>query len=379
MFIRLIKYYIKNTPVGNCRISLNKNNKGWRIMSFLICYSSIKEMLELCKKIKSREATKQDVENMLKHEDYKFELDRYKGKISEKDYIDYLLKADNLTEDEVENKGLKTHHKYYKDLFSNLNFYMGKLKELEDLLAPELFEEQMQVALSGLPDGLILPEIKFVFTIGLGQSFGYVHQNGTHFDFLQLSKEKSLIDFCSTISHEIHHVGINTIHDSFDIQNMPLEELFYLYFSGEGLAVKYCNNAVGILSKSINEGEKNIGLDSFTWNYLNADFDNTMKQFKATINDIRNNSINSMEELDKHIWAYWMNFHTSDQDNSEIPKLLHSRLYSFGNEIWGVIHDCFGKKVVYEVMNNLKSFPEVFNSAVERIGFSQYKIDLKLK
>jgi len=124
---------------------------------------------------------------------------------------------------------------------------------------PEIFEQQIKVALKGLPNYVKLPHINFLFTIGIGQSFGWILENNVHFDFLQLIKDKSLDDFIATISHEVHHVAINFLSKEMDFNSISLEELFYLYFAEEGLAVKYCNNAEGVLSKSIYSGPKNIG------------------------------------------------------------------------------------------------------------------------
>jgi hypothetical protein len=343
-------------------------------MTFSIHFSSIKNMLELCKKISAGQVERKDIENILNHEDYKFEFSRYKGRVSEGEYTDYLLQLGNLTEDDITNMDLKAHHIYYKDLLNNLNFYTEKLNELERLLTPGLFEEQVSIALKGLPDDYILPDINFIFTIGIGQSFGYAYQNGTHFDFLQLVKDKSISDFCSTIAHEVHHVGVNEIHEQIDINTISLEALFYLYFSGEGLAVKYCNNAEGVLSKSIYGGVKNKGLDTFTWEYLNDDFYNTMTHFRKDISDIRNNNIKSVDELDKLMSEYWMNPYTEDQDKNEVPKLKHFRLYSFGNDIWGIIHDCFGKGAVFEILKNPENFPAIFNKSLDKMGYEQFKI-----
>lgn len=265
------------------------------------------------------------------------------------------------------------HHRYYKGLLDNLDYFFEKSNVLNKFTS-ELFQEQIGVALEGLPRNINMPDLNFIFTIGIGQSFGYVHGNGMHFDFLQLIRDKSIDDFCATISHEVHHVGVDLIHQKLDLNSIPLEDLFYVYFSGEGLAVKYCNNAEGVLSKSIYSGSKNIGLDSFTWEYLNNDFYNTMNQFKKTISDIRNNKYKTTEEFEKHMAEYWMNPYIEGQSKNEIPKLLHFRLYSFGNEIWGIIHDCFGKDAVYETLENPGNFPEIFNRALERLGHEEFKI-----
>lgn len=348
--------------------------KGELFVGISIRFSSIQSMLELCKKLKAGNVTKQDIKTMLEHEDYTFEFERYKGRISEDEFIDYFLKLPELTEDDILNNDLKIHHRYYKELLNNLELYKEKYNELKELLTPELFQKQIPIAMKGLPYDMVLPDLNFIFTIGIGQSFGYPYKNGMHFDFLQLVKDYCINDFCATISHEIHHVGLNIIHEKINFDAISLEALFYLYFSGEGLAVKYCNNAEGVLSKSIYSGRKNIGLDDFTWKYLNEDFYNTMIHFKNEINDIRNNNIKSVEELNKHILRYWMNPYTDDQNQNEIPKLKHFRLYSFGNDIWGIIHDCFGKEAVFETLRNPESFPEMYNKAMEKIGHEEFKI-----
>lgn len=51
---------------------------------------------------------------------------------------------------------------------------------------------------------------------------------------------------------------------------------------------------------------------------------------------------------------------------------MQSRDYSFGNDIWGVIHDVFGKDKVYEVFRNPDIFLEVYNDAVIKIGKEKY-------
>ena len=177
-------------------------------MRYSISYSTIGDMLSLCNKLNTGEANKEDVRELLKHEDYVFELERYGSRVSEDDFVDYFLNIPNLDEEDIRNDDLKIHHKYYKDLINNLDFYIEKFEEFKNVLTKELFEEQIKIALKGLPDNIKLPHIKFIFTIGIGQSFGYAHKDGTHYDFLQLVKEKSIKEFCSTISHEVHHVGV---------------------------------------------------------------------------------------------------------------------------------------------------------------------------
>ena len=341
-------------------------------MNIKIRNSSINNMLQLCKKLKNGTVTRGEVEMVLDHEDYNFEFDRYNGRISKAEFIEYFLNIPNIIENEIKNVGLKTHHKYYKALLDNIDFYLEKSKEIMSM-KKEIFEEKVKIALKGLPEDIDLMELNFIFTIGIGQSFGYAHKNGMHFDLLQLV-DKNLEQFYSTIAHEVHHVGLNKLDEELNFDSMNLEELFYICFSGEGLAVKYCNNAEGILSKSIYNTTKNIGLDTFTWEYLNMDFYNTMDKFKKTIDDIRNNRIKDRDDLNNLLIEYWMNPYTEGQEKGDVPNLKHFRLYSLGNEIWGIIHDCFGKEVVFDTLRNPSSFPEVFNKALDKIGHGEFKI-----
>lgn len=322
-------------------------------------------MLNLLKSISIDEKQILDV---IEVEDYRFELSRYEGRITKKEFIDYIKNIRNIKEDDITNMDLKVHHKYYKDLLENFAFYEIKLEEFKRLLKEDIFEEQIKLAMNGLPKEFKLPNIKVMFTIGIGQSFGYAHNNSIHFDFLKLVKENNLRKFISIIGHEIHHVALNILEESIDIDKLTVEEFFYLCFTGEGLAVKYCNNAEGVISRAIYEGEKNIGLDKYTWDYLNSDFENTFEMFKKTKKDIRQGLYKNKDELLKHIEEYWMNPHTEEQSKVEIPKLQHFRLYSFGNDVWGVIHDVFGKDVVFDTFMNPNKFVEVYNRAVELIN-----------
>jgi len=343
------------------------NLEGGFVMQFSINYSTILPMLQLCRKLKYGDLQEDELRQILRHEDYQFEFSRYKNRVSEEEFTNYFLNLPHLTEDAITNRDLKVHHNFYLYLLDNLDFFISKAQELPLYLTQDIFQEQINNALHWLPDGLILPDMKYVFTLGIGASGGYVFGNGSHYDFIQLIKYQSLDVFCSTLAHETHHVGFGVITKSIDIDSLPLEALFYWSFAGEGLAVKYCNNAEGVISKSIHEGAKNIGLDSFTWEYLNNDFDDTMIHFRESIRRIRNNEIKSIEELDKHLKEYWMNSWTKEQQSGDIPKLLHFRLYSFGNDIWGVIHDCFGKDVVYDTLRNPWKFPSVFDEALQKI------------
>ena len=66
-----------------------------------------------------------------------------------------------------------------------------------------------------------------------------------------------------------------------------IEGYFVQFFASEGLAVKFINNAQGVISKPLYPyQEKNIDLDDYTMSYLNNDFNKTLAEFKKTITNM---------------------------------------------------------------------------------------------
>ncbi len=342
-------------------------------MNTEVRYSSVYNMLKLCRDLKNGNLNRYELAELLEHQDYILEFERYGTRVTREEFIEYFLQIPYIKTEDIENEDLKTHHRYYVDLVQNIEYFTEQAGELEKFTL-EFFHKTIQTALDGLPDYLSLPDLNFIFTVGIGKSSEWVYENNIYFDFLQLANDMSFESFHATIAHEVHHFGMNMLYEKINMNSLTLKELFFLYFSGGGLAVKYCNNAEGVLSKSINNSPKNVGLDSFTWEYLNNDFYNTMAVFKNTIERINDGEISARDELEQKIVRYWMNPYTDDQDMKEVPKLKHSRIYSFGNEIWGIIHDCFGKNKVFEVLNNLQSFSYNYNLAMERLGRDEFKI-----
>lgn len=342
-------------------------------MNFTIRYKTIYDMLLLIKEINNGNEVKGKLESLLNQEDYEFEFNRYKNRVLREEFLDYLISMGKLKEEDINNEDIKIHHKYYLDLINNNEFYLRKLREL-DRLSSKIIRDKIWDGVVGLPKELEIPDVNIIFTLGIGETFGYVNENSMHFDFLQFAKDYTLDEIYSLITKQFYNIGISMIHEEIEGYSLSLESLFYLYFSKEGLALKYCNNAEGVISKKINEGTKNIGIDKYSWDFLNNDFKNTMFNFKNTITNIRNNKIRNREELINIIIEYWMSPYTHFPDEKGIPSLKNYRIQSFGNEIWGIIHDCFGKKEVYETMKNIEKFPDIFNRALEKLGFEEYKI-----
>ena len=317
---------------------------------------------------------RKQLETLLDHPDYQIEFARYGDRVKKSELIDFILNFQLMERSMVKNEDLLVRYDYYKYLIEHLDDYYQKLDVIDQIFTPEILKEQGDLALQGLPEGTKFGEVTFLFTIGIGMSFGYPHQSQKgksyiHFDFIMLVKDFSLEQIRHCIGHEVHHIAMNKIHDSLDTENMPLEQFFFLIFSGEGLAVKYCNNAQGVLSKAMYPNTPvNIGLDEFSWKYLTDDFDQTFEMFKKHLSMIKNGEISSREQLMGVFQQYWMNAKTSEQTPDEPPRLKQSRFYSFGNELWGLLHDTYGLEKVYAIINNLNDFVPFLNKALTKLN-----------
>ncbi|MDF2672567.1 MAG: putative zinc dependent peptidase [Clostridiales bacterium] len=342
-------------------------------MKINISFEVIDEMLELSRQVKDGRLDMERLNRVLDHPDYQIEFERYNGRVSREEFIDFFSNFFSVNYEKITNRDLKTRYDNMKYLFDNIDYYKTECNKIKQF-SKDIFKKQAEIAKRGLPDDLEFEEVSFIFNIGIGMSFGYPYKDYTVYDIVHLIRNETFESFLSVLSHEIHHVGISQLENTLDLDKLSLEGLFYLYFSGEGLAVKYCNNGEGNLTKRIYDSEPNLGMDLFTWKYLNDDFEDTFQTFKKHINMIRSVELSTRENLNKIFSDYWMNAYTSEQDKNEPPKLKQSRNYSLGNDIWGVIHDVFGKEKVYEVFKNPECFPDVYNEAVKKIGKDMYTI-----
>ena len=353
---------------------------------------TIPHMLHIFSSIKmneDRQVIKAKLENLFSHPDYQVEFNRYarianllniENPVTQPDLIEFILNLPTIKPEEITNNSFKARYKHFALLLNQISEFMGKMDYIDKIFTDEVLQQQTKLALKGLPKNVQIGEIVFLFTIGIGISFGYPHVSPEktqyiHFDFIQLLTDITAEQIQYIMGHEIHHIGFSQFTKNLEIEESKLEELFVYYFSGEGLAVKYCNNAVGVLSKNIYPDlPENIGLDAFSWQYLNDDFENTFDTFKKHIHMIRTGEIKNKEAVKKILNDYWFNTEVENQDSSDIPDLKYGRLYSFGNELWGTIHDVFGKEKVYELLYDLKSVIPTFNDAVVQLKKEKYQV-----
>lgn len=346
-------------------------------MSFKVRLETIYPMLDLCKKHKEGKLIENELLELLNHEDYGVEFERYNqeglylSKIPKTEFVDYFMNLFKIKEEDIKNERLKMRYPDFIYFFNNLDYYEEKIKKLVNL-DMVIFDEGLQYTYKGLPEGVKFDQLDMIFTISIGNSFGWPYKDCVHFDVINLFKFMDIDNlevFRAFVGHEIHHIGMGRILDEINNKDIDLEGYFYNFFSFEGLAVKYCNNSEGFLTKRVYDNlNADIGMDKFTWDYFKEEFTEMYEKFKSHIELIRSGQINNMDKLNSVLAEYWLSPYAKDQDKSEQPKLKHYRSYYLGTETWGLIHDTFGKEKVFQVLNNPKLFPTTLNEALKKIG-----------
>lgn len=177
-------------------------------------------------------------------------------------------------------------------------------------------------------------------------------------------------DLSPVFNHELHHILFNRLFGEGDAET--LEGRFCFFLAGEGLAIKFANFAPGKLSCSLCPERANEGLDERSMEVLNGDFEDTWKRFADTIRQLRQGQMNG-EALEREMEEYWLSPCLDPAHPGE--RLLQSRAYSFGNEVWGSIYDAFGREVMLDTLRHPDRCVAVFSAACRKNGQVQYTIE----
>jgi len=111
---------------------------------------------------------------------------------------------------------------------------VGKIKSLMDI-DPMKYERGLKILEKSLPVGFEIEDIDIVFTISIGNSFGWAYKNGIHFDVLGFFEHYDIDDdhiFECFLGHELHHRAYDKL---FYNDAKSAEEKFYAYLAYEGL------------------------------------------------------------------------------------------------------------------------------------------------
>lgn len=331
--------------------------------------SSILPMLKFLQDLKKEQASYSQLTEIFNHSDYDYEFRRY-GVETKSPIIDYFLNLNTINESEIpflrpsRKTELKDKHPLWLDAYEQPEHYESIYNKVKHFFTEEMLAEVAALVKQGLPDDLDIGTVDVICTMGIGGSNGYVFDGAFHFDLLRLA-DGNLEELPLLVAHEIHHVAMMRYGADFE-NTLRLEEQYIYWFAAEGLAIKFCNNAEGAVSKRLYENRPaNEGLDGFSMDYLNGKFNEALGVFQKTLVSIQDGTI-SREAVYAQFSEYWLNFHTEEQQSDETPKLLQPLLYSFGNDLFGAIYDAYGKEALFDCVRHPLKAVEYFECIIKR-------------
>ena len=327
--------------------------------------SSIPVMLDYLSKLGTGSANTTLLRRIFCHDDYQFEIRRY-GLSSIEPLIFYFSRLKSIKVNDIPDlceerkSALRNKHDLWLDCASDPQKYYSRYKKVKDKLCEENILDFQNKLANAFPKAIAINDAGIVSTLSFGPSFGYVYENALHLDLFGIENICTVEELPYIILHEMHHLQIQKLIGSYDsfTRDFSLLETYIFRFTGEGLAIKFCNNAEGIISRRIDEHlNANIGISAMC--VLNKHFEEHFKLFNDTVRRIRSKEI-TVEEINEQFQSYWWNpylYKDEEQYLSQTP------IYSFGNELFGCIFDAFGLEVLFECFYHPRKTIEYFNKA----------------
>lgn len=338
-----------------------------------ISKTTIVPMLDIMERFNTGENVSEELSNLLDFEDYQIELERYQNHnekefaFTKEEYIDYFMNIRSIDVDTISSKALKYRVNDLLYIIDHVDYYRDVYNDIKDFNEKDVIEALKKTKF-GLPDEIELNDIRIIFSIGLGVSGGWIYNNYTHYDLKVVIDKKTQLGLSSTIAHECHHMGINKYMKEIDENKLSksMDTALVLYLCGEGTAIKYCNNFEGKLTKKIYENDE-MNIDRISYEYYCSNFDEIYKGFKSDIITLRSGNIKDMKELEELFMKNY--FYRDVEINGELKEnyLDQPIAYHFGADIWGLMHDIFGRERVFELLRDPSSFFEYYNKALMKI------------
>ncbi len=327
--------------------------------------SSIPIMLAYLSEPETASENTAPLRKIFAHEDYLFEMRRY-GLPSAEPLISYFSHLQSIKEEDIPDlsdqrkSALRDKHILWLDCASHPQKYYNRYEKVKHILCEESIQNLQHRLSAAFLHKASINDADIISTLSFGPSFGYVYENALHLDLFGMEDICTMEELPCIVLHEMHHLQIQKLIGSYHsfTQNFSLLDDYIFRFTGEGLAIKFCNNAEGIVSKRIDAHlNANIGLPAMP--ILNQHFTEHFHLFNDTVKRIGQNSI-SAGEIEEQFRSYWWNPHLY-QDETDF--LAQTPIYSFGNEIFGCIFDSFGMETMYECFYHPNKTIEYFNKA----------------
>lgn len=338
-----------------------------------ISKGTILTMLEIMDRFNAGKDVRADLSRLLEHEDYKIEIERYQNHpaklgFTKEDFINYFINIRSFDMDSITSKALKYRTKDLLHIIDNLDYYRGIYKQIEKI-DDSFILRALEKAKVGLPDDIALNDIKIIFSIGLGVSGGWIYKNYTHYDLGAVLDKKTVQGLMNTIAHECHHIGYNRLFENIDESNFidHMDILLVLYLSCEGTAIKYCNNYQGKLTGKIYEDQE-MSINYTSYDYYLTNFRDIYDTLRDDIKDLRLGMVKKTDEFEDLFNKHYLFRDVKIEDKVVENYLGQPIAYHLGADMWGLIHDVYGRQKVFELLKNPIDFFKYYNNALIKIN-----------
>lgn len=323
--------------------------------------TSIPPMLEYVSRLGDAPGDLEAVRRVLDHPDYQFEARRY-GLGSLDHVADYLSRLKviappdipDLSRDHRKNS-LRDKHQLWLDCAAHPEKYRARLERVRALFTEDFLAEMQRRLAAMFPAGTeMIEEPAVVSTLSFGQSFGYPYEGAIHLDLFGIEHHATMEELPGIVLHEFHHLQMLKMREA--MRDLTPLERYIHSFAGEGLAVKFCNNAQGVLSKPL-EPEKAPNQGVLAVAELNGHFEEHFRLFNDTVRRLAAGEL-AEADVERQFEDYWMNPYLYG------PEMLEQTpVYSFGNELYGVVYDAFGLEELYRCVGEPLELIRRFNEA----------------
>jgi hypothetical protein len=334
------------------------------------------------------------LENALTFEAYRVSQERYtsperskENQVTLAEFRKFILSYPGGQVDTQNNRRLVLTKPLYDAAIRNPEKFQRALKKIRSV-ASSRFQDSFELAFSWLPSRPNMDiYVWILFDIGGSGAWAFRTKDGKQnvgFNILHLLDDQGEFDaelFAGTLAHEIHHLGsplssyFKTIQYD-ELDNSSRLKLYTDYLETmvtEGMAMKFCNNAPGVLSPKPNPDRDFAAtrLNLKEWAEFQEQFSDIHRRAVKDLRKILSSPEIDREELESDYNNYWT--WRAGQKEGKIFTL--GREYYYGAEILGVINMAFGREVLFEGLLDLRKIPLLYNEGLKELcpkDFEQY-------
>jgi hypothetical protein len=332
------------------------------------------------------------LDEALKFEAYHVSHERYtdperpkESQVTLSQFRRFMLSFSEGQVDTQDNKRLMITRPFYEEAIKNPDKFRKAIQTIRSVPFSR-FQDSFKLALYWLPKE---PELNIhvwiLFDIGGSGAWAFQTRNGRDnvgFNILHMLNDKGEFEkemFLGTLAHEIHHLGLplSSYLEAINYENLSETSRLKLYSDymeplvTEGMAMKFCNNAPGVLSP------RPYPEKAFAATQLNL---KDWKYFQDQLIDIHRRAIKDLRQLlcdttvDKEIFeSDYDNYWTWRAGEKEGRTFTLGRRYYYGAELLGVIYAAFGRDAVFEGLLDIRKILLLYNEGVMKLGLEDFE------